>query len=153
MERHTDYFSAAMRAHHVATIVGLYSMYEKKGATVNIPNLLDAINKLPQVPKPVRDELAKWSAAATKTAKKISLIRNNVFGHKSKTLTTDATYKKAGLTADELKHIIDQTRELLNFASAHIDSSGYHSTWNGTASTVRLLEALKTSNPSASEGV
>jgi hypothetical protein len=153
MERHTDYFSAAMRAHHVATIAGLYSMYEKKGATVNIPNLLDAINKLPQVPKPVRDELAKRSAAATKTAKKISLIRNNVFGHKSKTLTTDATYKKAGLTADELKHIIDQTRELLNFASSHIDGSGYHSTWNGTASTVRLLEALKTSDPSASEGV
>ena len=128
IEQHANYFSAAIRAHHMAAIIGLASMYEKKGATFNIPNLLDAIDNLPQAskaPKAVCDELAKRSAAATKIAKKVSLIRNNVFGHMSRTLSTDATYKKAGLTDDELRGIIDQTRELLNYASTHIDATGY----------------------------
>ena len=148
MAEHANYFSAAIRAHHLATIFGLASMYEKKGATFNIPKLLDAIDKLPHAPRAVRDELAKRSAAATKIAKKVSLIRNNVFGHKSRTLSTDATYKKARLTADELRGIIDQTRELLNYASTQTGATDYDSTWNGTNSALRLLESLKATSPS-----
>lgn len=152
IELHATYFFAAIRAHHVATITGLASMYERKETTINLRNLLDAIEKFPQAPSAVRDELAKLSAAATKIARKISFIRKNVLGHNSSTLSTDITYN-AGPTAKELRVIIDETREFLNYASTHIDAAGYQSTWNSAGSALRLLEALKATNLSDSEGI
>jgi hypothetical protein len=143
MLKHTDYFLAAARAHHLATVVGVYGMHEDRDDTFNVPSLLRAIGKLPHVPTGVHDELERRQLTAKKIWIKVGKIRNTVFGHKSRKYTTDQAYQRAALTADELKDILHQTRELLNFAATHVYGTGYASALHPTESAVRMLEALQ----------
>lgn len=143
MLEHTDYFLAAARAHHVATIVGIYGMYETRHDTFSVPSLLKAIGKLPHVSNEIHDELDERKAKAKEIWIKVSKVRNLVFGHKSSKYTTEQVYQIAGLTADDLKDILDQTNELLNFAATHVYGTSYASAIHPTESAVRMLEALQ----------
>ena len=47
------------------------------------------------------------------------------------------------MTADDLKDILNQTRQLPNLASSHFNGSGGCSALDGKRSAIRLLETLK----------
>ncbi len=118
MDETVLYFRAAISAHFLAAIVALYGLYETHRDTFNIP---DAIKQAPQI---VQTAVQSKRHAANLLWIKISIIRNECLAHVSSNFSTFDVFKKAGLCPNDLKQLIDLSRDIVNeIAYAHDRSS------------------------------
>jgi hypothetical protein len=79
------------------------------------------------------------------THKKIAVLRNNVFGHSSMSMTPSDAFKRAGITPNEINDYMESAKNIVNTVSnAH---SGEVHAFNLSAGScvVRLLESMRKS--------
>jgi AbiU2 len=123
MNQYSLFFQTSIHAHFVALLMALYQMYETRPDTFSIPSLLSQLESNEKFDAATLAKLKMMHAAAKPIWVKVNILRNNAFGHRSVHYTTEQAFKKAGLTANDLGSLIEQTRDLLNTASYAWDRS------------------------------
>lgn len=149
MNRYVTYFRASISAHFVAMLVALYRLYETRKDTHNFPTLLERLEADGSLPKVDVDSLRAQHARAKPLWVKVSILRNEVFGHRSLDLDTSAAFAKASVTGDELKELVDITKAMLNELTLKLRDSTHAFNVSGTRDTMAILEALKLQAASA----
>lgn len=143
MNHYTLFFQTGIHAHFVAMLVALYRLYEKRPDTHNIPSLLAKLDASGGISKLALDEARKTYALAKPLWIKVSILRNEAFGHRSVKRTVDQAFKRAGISANELRELIGHTRKLINTITHAADRSIHSFNLDATDATVRLLEDLQ----------
>jgi hypothetical protein len=82
-------------------------------------------------------------AAAKPLWTKICLLRNNVFGHRSKHLSIEAAFKKAGISSNDIADLISLSKAILNELAHAWDNTTYIFNLDADEDLIRLLDDLK----------
>jgi len=140
------FFQTSIHAHFVAMIVSLYRLYETRKDTVNLPQLLRLLRDHGTIPiqdiKRMESEVKQMKPLWTK----VSVLRNNIFGHKSNVLDYDGVWKKASVTPNQFKKLIDESKRILNEITNLWNRSGHAFNLSATQDTLDLLGDLKRLN-------
>lgn len=137
------FFQTSIHAHFVATLVALYRLYETRRDTSNIPNLLKALKKADDFSREALNRANEIYLEAKPLWKKVSILRNEGFGHlRAGGSVTDA-FKKAGLKPDDLRELIMLTKRLINAITNALDRSVHAFNLSATNATTSMLEALR----------
>jgi len=73
---------------------------------------------------------------------KVAVLRNSIFGHRSSTLDYEGIWKKAGVTPNQFKELIDESKKILNEITVLYNKSGHAFNLSVTQNFVGLLEEL-----------
>lgn len=114
MNKYSLFFQTSIHAHFVALLIALYSLYEVRNDTYNIPTLLRRLRNEGAIPVEALDELDKLYAAAKPLWIKVNILRNKAFGHRSVAHTPKEVFAEAKVTPNELRELVDTTKKLLN---------------------------------------
>lgn len=114
MNRYGLFFQTSLHAHFVALLVALYRLYETRKDTINIPSLLERLRSEQVLAASVLDELDAIYVLAKPLWVKVSILRNKAFGHRSRAHSVADSFREAAVTPDQLKQLMEITKELLN---------------------------------------
>lgn len=137
------FFQTSLHAHFVAMIISLYKLFETSTKTINLPQLVDLIESEGTI---TQNEVKRFRKLIKKIKPlwvKVSILRNNMFGHKSNALDNDDIWKKAKVTPNEFKKLIDESKKVLNEMTSLWDRSGHAFNLSATKDTVDLLQDLE----------
>lgn len=137
------YFRVAIHAHFVAVLIALYRIYETRDDTHNFPKLLDRLEHEGTLSADVVTSLRSQYKDLKPLWVKVSILRNEGFGHRSLELESDAVFAKAGVTGNELKELVERTKSILNELTGALRDSMHAFNLNATRDTIRMLDALK----------
>ena len=143
MNRYTLFFQTSLSAHFVALLVDLYRLYETRKDTYNIPMFLELLRKQQAVHGDVMAKLEQVYAKAKPLWVKVSVLRNKAFGHRSNAHSVSEVFAEAGVTPNELRNLVELTRDLLNSATQASAGTTHAFNLSSRDDTLRLLEALK----------
>jgi hypothetical protein len=101
----------------VASLVALYRLYETRKDTFNVPSLLRLLKRQKIVDETTLSELDAMGSDAKLLWAKVRILRNSVFGHRSIAYSIEEAFKEAGLTGDNLRDLIERTKQLLDVVS------------------------------------
>ncbi len=141
-----NFIITSSNAYLVALIVASYRVFETRHDTFNMPNLIKLIKK-EEIVRP--DNILRFEGKLKNIKQiwiKISILRNEMFAHKSNSLATKAIWRKAGLTPDALKCFIEDSKILLNEITEARFNSGHIFGQSASEDTKSLLEDLNTIN-------
>jgi hypothetical protein len=138
MNKYLMFFTTSIHAHFVAMLVALYRLYETRTDTFNVPSII----KLLEENEGNLQEINNLYLQAKPIWIKVGIIRNKAFGHRDIEYTIVGAFKEAGLGYDELKNLIDFTREILIKISS---LTKYNLTFdfNSDKDTLKMLQALQ----------
>jgi hypothetical protein len=145
MNRYPLFFQTSIHAHFVALLVALYRLYETRSDTVNIPTLLKQLRISKKLPDEVLDDLDEIYKEAKPLWLKVNLLRNNVFGHRTRAHTAEEIFKQAGISPNELRDLVKVTKKLLNRLTKAWDRSTHAFNLDATDDLTRLLSDLSKS--------
>ena len=142
MNGYTMFFQTSIHAHFVALLVALYRLYEKRSDTINIPGLLKLFGKNDYISKEALNDIRKLHQEAHNLWIKVSILRNEVFGHRSIKYGVAKVFKRAGVTPNELTDLIQKTRVLLNKITHEWDRDTHAFNLEASHDTINLLDDL-----------
>ncbi|MHB1358072.1 MAG: AbiU2 domain-containing protein [Rhodocyclaceae bacterium] len=142
MNRYLEFFSTSLHAHFVALLVALYPLYETRRDTFNIPRLLKLLAKEDAISKPVLNNATQLYDEAKHLWLKVCILRNEVFAHFSESSSVEQIFKKADMTPNELKRLLELTKRLLNTVTRALDGSVHAFNLGASEATIRVLEDL-----------
>jgi hypothetical protein len=143
MRRCELFFGTGINAHFVALVIYLYRFYEKKGDTYNVYRLLEQIRYSGDLSAEAMDALDGIVGRAEPLWKKVNVLRNRVFGHRSKAHTIEELFREAKITPDELKALLDMSKKILNEITYVLDRSTYpFDDFNASDDVIRMLTDL-----------
>jgi len=146
LKKYPRYFETSLHAHFVAMIISLYRLYETRKDTMNLPQLVRLLKKHSTLPTQEIKSMESDIDSMKPLWQKVSMLRNNMFGHRSNKLNDDDVWKKASVTPNQLKKLIDDSKEILNKIKRLLDRSSHIFNLSATHDTVRLLEDFKRLN-------
>ncbi len=146
MNQYTSFFQTSIHAHFVALLIALYRMYETRKDTVNISGLIKLLKKEGKLSKSVIKGFHQQYNDAHKIWVKVSILRNNVFAHRSNKYSIEEIFEKAGVTYDEFIDLIEKSKTLLNDISHHWNRDSHAFNLGAESDTVQLLKDLKEFN-------
>ncbi len=136
------FFQQSIHAHFVALLVALYRLYETRGDTYNIPSLLRILRNQQALDRATLDQLDRMYNKARPLWIKVNILRNKAFGHRSVAHTVEEVFKEAQVTPNELKQLVEATKELLNELSHARDRNVHAFNLSARGDTIRLLDDL-----------
>lgn len=144
MNRYNLFFQTSIHAHFVALLVALYRLYETRSDTYNIPTLLKKLQKAKGMPPETLDELEKLYLDSAKPLWiKVNILRNKAFGHRSKAHSVGDVFKEAAVSPNELRDLVEVTKELLNKLLLAWDNSSHAFNLGSREATVKMLNDLR----------
>jgi len=140
MNRYVGFFQASIHAHFVANVIALYRLYENNKSSINLNRLL---RMLPQEKKNMLPpDFDSRMECAKEIWKKISIVRNNCFGHLNGEASVSDSFRRAALRPDEMKELMELTKRILNDIT-HVWNGSVHAfNMNAYDDTIRLLDDL-----------
>jgi hypothetical protein len=114
LEPYWTFFLYSIKANFDAAIVEIYSLYETRSDTINFPRLIQDMKTLGQLKPPESCIVEKKLSSIKKAWIKVSILRNEVVGHKTKNKTPAEVYKNAAVTPLQIEQIILESMELYN---------------------------------------
>jgi AbiU2 len=141
MNRYLAFFEASIHAHFVANVIALYRLYEDRRDSINLNRLLRALPTEKQSKLP--SDFDARMDRAKQIWKKLSIVRNNCFGHLNGESSVAECFKRAALTPNEIKELVEVTKGILNDVT-HVWNGSVHAFNLNDAhnDTVRLLDDL-----------
>jgi hypothetical protein len=73
----------------------------------------------------------------------VSILRNKVFGHRSKARSVSEVFDEAGVTPNELRDLAEVTRTLLNTATLAWKDTAHAFNLSSRNDALRMLQDLK----------
>lgn len=144
MNRYSLFFQTSIHAHFVSLVIALYRLYETNARTVNVPRLLGIIKEKHPFSAKTEQAVEELAGKVQPLFQKVAILRNNVFGHRSAKLSTREAFAKAGITPDQLKEMLETTKELMNQITHEWDQSVHAFNLGSGESIVHLLDDLVT---------
>lgn len=142
MKRYSPFFQTSIHAHFVALIVALYRLYETRKDTHNISLILDLLEKKGALEAGVLASLRGRYDALKPLWIKVSILRNNVFGHDSLEYSEGEAFAVAQLTPDDLRDLWLGTCDLLNELTHAWDKSVHAFNLGSRDALIRMFEDL-----------
>ncbi len=146
--KYPTYFKAAIHSHFVATLFALYKLYETRKDTYNINSIMVECIKIKEDKKieenKIEDKISQIEEMISKakgTWKKISILRNKIFGHRAFE-SIESLFLKANINLDEIKSLIEQTNNIIAEITLYIKNFQY-STFDNSQPVLWMLEDLK----------
>jgi len=141
MNLYTLFFQTSIHAHFVALLTALYRLYETRPDTLNVPGLLALLHKCEDFPCDVLAELKQLSDESKELWIKVGILRNEVFGHRSRKYSVGEVFKRAKVQPKELRQLIEKTEDILDKAKYPLDRGSYACNLRSRAAedTTRLL--------------
>ena len=143
MNRYTLFFQTSIHAHFVAMIVALYRLYETRGDTYNIPSFLRLLRKHRTFEDAILTQLNAIYDSARPLWKKVNIIRNNAFGHRSVARTIAEIFKDASISGNDLRALVKHTEELLNVTNRAWDRSTHSFNLGAREDLIQLLTDIR----------
>jgi hypothetical protein len=106
MMKYPLFFQTGIHAHFVGPLVALYALYEKRADTYNIPAFIKLIMNSGAVSGDALDEVNTIYRRTQPLWKKVSILRNKAFGHRSRAHTVPEVFQEAGVTPNELRDCV-----------------------------------------------
>ncbi len=114
MHRYSEFFRFDPHAHFVAFIVHIAALLEKRNDTINLPSLAKEMKASGLIST---QEAAKADALlgqAAPLASKVTILRSNLFAHRSAALSYSEAFKTADVTPNELRNLTDIALKIVN---------------------------------------
>lgn len=133
------FFMPSVHAHFIAFVMAVYRLYDPDRTAVS----LVASNELrQQLCKTQNQSFRQKLGSVLDVAERVSALRNHLFGHRGD-IPAQAAYDEARLTRNELRRLIDTSRELVEMLRAAWDLPPQSWPQNNTIQdTSRLLDRL-----------
>jgi hypothetical protein len=131
------FFRASIHAHFLATVVALYVLYETRRDTINLPRIVSEASET------VKAKLSRKLTEAKNLWKKVAILRNECFAHVSSNLSIGAVFKKAGVRPNDLKRLVELSKEIVNDLSYAEDRSSHAFNLDPSSETRNILDQLK----------
>ncbi len=137
LRRYNSFFSTSLRAHFLAVIITLYSLYETRRDSISLSRLVQDTpdDKLRHELQPILDE-------ARSIWRKIAILRNEVFAHLSDT-DCETKLADAKLSPNEIERLIELSKHLVNKLSYTSDHTVDVFNADPTTDTYKLLNTLR----------
>jgi hypothetical protein len=110
---YSQYFVFNSHAHLVALIVHIGMLYDVDRQTIGLKNLIEEIRKQ-SIASPKIAEAESLFQQMYPFARKIMVLRGNVFAHRSATLSYKDAFKKAAITPNQIGDLIDGSLQISN---------------------------------------
>jgi hypothetical protein len=140
------YFQMSLHAHFVAMIFSLYRLYETRKDTMNLPQLVRLLRKHSTLSIQEIKSMESDIKGMRPLWQKVSILRNSVFAHRSNKLDNNDIWKKASVTPNQFKKLIDDSEGILNRITHLWARSSHAFNLSATSDAERLLEDLKRLN-------
>ncbi len=114
MRCYSEFFRFDPHAHFVAFVVHVAALFEKRNDTVNLPRLAKESKESGLIYAQDAMELDALFRQATPLASKAAILRNNLFAHRSATLSYADAFKKAAVTPNELRDLTEIALKTVN---------------------------------------
>jgi hypothetical protein len=114
MRRFNEFFRFDPHAHFVAFVVHTAALFEKRRDTINLPSLLKEMKTANLISAQDAAEVDALLAQAKDVASKVTILRSNLFAHRSATLSYDDAFKKANVTANQLRELTEIALKVAN---------------------------------------
>jgi len=144
MNEYVAFFSSGIHAHFLAYVAAMYALYETRRDTHNCNQLLKLFAAEPGVPQGRVREVKALLAEARPIWVKVGVLRNEVFGHLAVGTSTSSAFAKAAVKPDDLAHLLELSKQLLNTVRAGVGSIRHAYTLTARDDTIKLLENLRT---------
>lgn len=108
------FFRFTPHAYQVAYIVYLAGMFDKRKDTINLVQLAREMKAAHLIQGQAITELETLLAQAAPFASKVTILRHNAFAHRSASISYDAAFDKAEVTANQLRDLTELAQKIVN---------------------------------------
>ena len=143
MNRYSPFFQSGIHAHFVAYLVAIYRLHEKRRDTINIPRFLDMLEKTGSLSAQTIATGRRLLAQSKPLWIKTGILRNEAFAHRANANGVADVFEKAAVKPDELVHLNDLTKKILNGLTSHWNKTAHVFNADSGAAATRLLEDLR----------
>jgi hypothetical protein len=113
MNRYPDFFVLDQHAHWIALIVQVTGLFEKtRRDTVNFNAIIKSAR--PFIANSALESALNLLKATELTSPKVKVLRDNLFAHRSASLSYDDTFRQAELTSNQLCELIGRGLQIAN---------------------------------------
>jgi len=143
MNKYPTFFRMSIHAHVVAIVIALYRIFETRKDTYNVRRLVALLEENHVIAEPERAKVNQLLREAQPPWRKITIVRSDVFAHRKKGSTVEQSFKKAHLSPNEMRHLIELSKDIVNTLSHAFDRSSFAFNLNAEGDTKRMLDALR----------
>lgn len=114
MRHYSEFFRFDPHAHFVAFVVHIAALFEKRSDTLNLPRLAKEMNGAGLISAQDAAEVDALLSRAAPLASKTTILRSNLFAHRSATLSYAGAFTKAAVTPNQLRDLTEIALEVAN---------------------------------------
>jgi hypothetical protein len=114
MERFNEFFRFDPHAHLVAFIVHMAALFEKRRDTINLPTLAREMKEANLISARDAAQVDALLTEATQVAPKVAILRNNLFAHRSASMSYADAFERAHVTANQLRDLTEIALKIAN---------------------------------------
>jgi HEPN superfamily AbiU2-like protein len=114
MREYNEFFRFTPHAYFVAYVVHIAGMFDKRKDTISLTRLAREMKAAHQIQGQAITEVDALLAQATPVASKVIILRHNAFAHRSASISYDAAFKKAAVTAAQLRDLTELALKIVN---------------------------------------
>jgi hypothetical protein len=114
MREYNEFFRFAPHAYFVTYVVHTAAMFDRTRGTISLMQLAREMKAAHLIRGSAIAELDGLFDEATPIASKVTILRHNTFAHRSANISYDATFKKAAVTATQLRDLTEIALKIAN---------------------------------------
>lgn len=114
MNEYLSFFKTSIHAHFVAMIIALYRLYETRHNTINIPRLLQFLERNHPLSNDTVNSINELMAQAKPIWIKVGIIRSEIFAHLTNERNVEESFQKAKIQYGQFKELIELSKKLTN---------------------------------------
>jgi len=143
LNEYLNFFKTSLQAHFLSLVVELYKLFETRKDTINFPRLIKLLNENNLLAPDILKQIDTEKRSLKVLWKKIAILRSELFAHTSIDLSYSEVFKKAGITPNSIRELVERSKQFLNQISEGLERNTYIFDFEATEDTVRVLEDLK----------
>jgi hypothetical protein len=114
MREYNDFFRFTPHAYLVAYVVHIAAMFDRRRDTISLVRLAHEMSAARLIQGQTITEVEALLAKATHIVSKVTLLRHNAFAHRSASISYDVAFKKAAVTAAEMRDLTEIALKIAN---------------------------------------
>lgn len=114
MNEYSEFFRFDSHAHFVTMVLYLGQLFETRQGTLNLTSIAKEAEQSVALSQDDVVAAADKLAAAKPLAKKVTILRSNLFAHRSSSLSYADVFRKAEITADQLRELTEAALSVTN---------------------------------------
>ncbi len=111
---YSEFFRYDSHAHFFAFVVYMAALTEERGETTNLPCLARELETSGLISAPVATEVKSLLAQISSIKSKMAILRNNLFAHRSASLSYAEAFRKASVNSNELRDLTETALKIAN---------------------------------------